>query len=87
MMAIESQRGITHIIDRAIVYNDVLSLYTKELNTVILECSFRVQFKAEMAVDVGGVMRDMLSAFFAEAYLHLFDGTCLLYLPCMLLLA
>ena len=79
MAAVESQRGIMHIIDRATLYDDVLSLYTKELNTVTLECPFRVEFKGEMAVDVGGVMKDMLSAFFTEAYLRLFDGTCLLY--------
>ncbi len=38
-----------------------------------------MQFKEERALDIGGVTRDMFSAFFIQAYISLFDGSCLLY--------
>ena len=79
MTSLESPRGMLHVIDRTTVYDDVLSLYRKELEKVTLEYPFWVHFKGEIAIDVGGVTRDMFSAFFAEAYLRLFDGACLLY--------
>ena len=36
--------------------------------------SIRVKFVDEKAIDVGGVSREMFSAFFEEAYVKLFDG-------------
>jgi len=50
----------------------------KDLEKVTLEYPFWVHFKGEIAIDVGGVTRDMFSAF-AEAYLRLFHGACLLF--------
>ena len=79
MTSLELQRGIRHVINRATLYDNVLSLYNTKLDKVINEYPFRVQFEGEMAVDVGGVTRDLFSEFFAEMYLHLFDGMCLLY--------
>ena len=43
-----------------------------------MQFPLRVSFEGEKAIDVGGVYRDMLSAFWEEAYCHLFDGGCLL---------
>lgn len=40
-----------------------------------LENPFRVRFKKEKAFDLGGVTRDLFSAFFCEAYRTLFDGS------------
>ena len=39
--------------------------------------------KGEIAIDVGGVTKDMFSVFFSEVYLYLFDGYCIQL--CMLL--
>ena len=72
MTSLELERGIRHVINRATLYDNVLSLYNTKLDKVINEYPFRVQFEGEMAVDVGGVTRDLFSEFFAEMYLHLF---------------
>ena len=70
MTSLESPREMLHVIDRTTVYNDVLSLYRKELEKVTLEYTFWVHFKGEIAIDVG-VTTHMFSAFFAEPYLRL----------------
>jgi len=38
----------------------------------------RICFQGEKAVDLGGVYRDMLSAFWDETYYQIFDGESLL---------
>ena len=68
-----------YTINRATLFSDILSLYTKDRDKVGLQYSFRFRFKDERAVDAGGVTRDAFSAFFEETYLHFFDGTCLLH--------
>jgi len=45
---------------------------------VVLEFPMRICFQGEKGVDVGGLYRDMLSAFWDEAYCQLFDGGSLL---------
>ena len=42
------------------------------------EYPLRISFVGEQAIDTGGVLRDMLSAFWEEAYLKHFDGAGLL---------
>lgn len=59
MTALELQRGVPHIIDRATLYDDVLSLYSKKLDEIILDYPFMVEFQGEIAVDLGGVARDL----------------------------
>jgi hypothetical protein len=44
----------------------------------VKEYPFRVRFSDEKAFDIGGVARDLFSAFFEEAYTKLFDGPSLL---------
>ena len=71
--------GSPHVINRATLFDDIMSLYTKELLEVVVEYPICMCLEDEMAVDAGGVARDVFSQFFSEAYLHLFDGSSLLY--------
>ena len=45
---------------------------------MLAEYPFRSKFVGERAVDLGGVTRDVFSAFFEEAYAKCFDGSSLL---------
>ena len=77
--SLNSKHGIgivrIHNIQRDRIYDDVVKLYSENNGVVTLEYPFHVQFHNEKAVDVGGVTRDMFSAFFDEVYVHLFDGS------------
>ena len=64
--------GLERIIDHENLYNDVLSMYQE--GDVVYEYPFFVKYKDENAVDDGGVQRDMFSAFWVDAYIHLFKG-------------
>ena len=66
--------GQTHTMDRDTLYNDCLSLYKSQLPTLIGEYPFYVSFTNEMAVDTGGVARDMFSGFWEHSYINDFDG-------------
>ncbi len=68
--------GLSHVVDRTSIFSSVVELYNTD--TTVNEFPLRVRFKGEKAIDVGGVFRDMLSAFWDEAYRVLFDGGCLL---------
>ena len=63
---------------RSQIFADVLNLYSKDRDTVLSEYPFRTRFIGEVAVDLGGVTRDVFSAFFEEAYARCFDGSSLL---------
>lgn len=54
------------------MFNDVMKLFTSE--EIMKEFPLRIQYDTEIAYDAGGVLRDMLSAFWEVAYLKLFDG-------------
>ena len=54
------------------MFEDVLKLFSSE--EVLKEFPLRIKYETEIAYDTGGVLRDMLSAFWEEAYLKLFDG-------------
>ena len=71
------RHGIPHLINRANIYCDVINLYSTSKD-VVNEYPFRVRFSGEKAFDIGGVARDMFSAFFEVAYTKLFDGLSLL---------
>lgn len=58
------------------LYDDVLKLFSDE--GVMEKCPLHIKFVEEMALDCGGVSRDMLSGFWEEAYGKLFDGCNLL---------
>ena len=68
------------MVSRENIYEDVLHLYTDRTSRgdIFCERPFRVQFRDEKALDVGGVTRDMFSAFYEKVYGELFDGPSLL---------
>ena len=78
MESLKLTRGIHHEVDRAQIFNSVITLYTSKLPHILAEYPFRVKFHGEKAFDIGGVSRDMFSAFFEDAYARLFDGGSLL---------
>ena len=55
--------GETHVVNRASVFDDVIMLYTTQLQKILLEYPFRTAFAGEKAIDFGGVTRDVFSAF------------------------
>ena len=69
---VQSRCGVTHKINRYNIFDDVIELLKK--SDVVEEFPFRVSFSGEEAIDTGGVTRDMLSAFWEEAFTQLFDG-------------
>lgn len=46
----------------------VLTLYQTESETLLNEYPLYIAFEEERAIDLGGVSRDMFTAFFDEAY-------------------
>ena len=55
--------GSYHVIQRANILQDVLELYRSN-QEVVKEYPFQVKFFGEKALDLGGVSKDMFSAFF-----------------------
>ena len=66
--------GVCHEIQRSSVFKSLISLY-REVPLTMMEYPFRVRFKDELAVDLGGVSRDLFSAFWESAYTFAFDGS------------
>ena len=58
------------------MYADVLKLFSD--TEVLNKYPFTISFTGEKAIDTGGVCRDMLAAFWEEAYCQMFDGGTLL---------
>ena len=77
MQSLSLKHGMAHTVQRSTIFDDVIALY-EDYEEVLREFPFRTRFEGERAIDVGGVTRDMFSAFFEEAYKRLFDGSCLL---------
>lgn len=77
-LPIRFKHGIPHLIRRSNIYEDVVTLYNSSGEDIFRERPFRVRFHKEKALDIGGVSRDMFSAFFEEMYIKLFDGSSLL---------
>lgn len=71
------QLGLSfHVVKRGNIYEDVMALLSND--NVLAELPLRIKFAGEIAMDTGGVCRDMFSAFWEEAYKHFFDGSSLL---------
>ncbi len=68
--------GTAHTV-QSNIFNEVISLY-ENYEEILREYPFRIRFEGERAIDVGGVARDMFSAFYEEAHECLFDGSSLL---------
>ena len=67
---------MTHAIrqSEAFIFDDVLSLYKNEKESLLQEHPFRVRYMDEKAIDIGGVARDMFSTFWEVTYIRAFDG-------------
>lgn len=75
-MTLDTRNGLLRSVSRCNVFEDVLKMYKEE--PVLNEYPMDVEFKGEMAVDQGGVTRDMFSAFCEKCYSALFEGSTLL---------
>ena len=64
-----------HTISWEGVYEDVLKLYVS--SDVLRHYPVIMHFNGEMALDGGGIKRDVFAAFFEEMYCHLFEGSSL----------
>lgn len=67
-------RGLCHEISRNGAFQNLTDLYRKHPQTMT-EYPFSVRFEGELAVDMGGVSRDLFSAFWECAYTQAFDGS------------
>ena len=65
-----------HMVDRENVFEDVIDLYRQ--GEVVGEYPIKIEFFGEIAVDFGGLLRDMFSGFWETAYSSLFEGATLL---------
>ena len=65
--------GKEHTIRRTNAVNDVIELHRQE--HIMLECPIHIQFDGEIAVDQGGVSREMFSLFWDEVITSHFEGS------------
>ena len=79
MSSLNLCRGL-HFIKRDSVYTNVMELYSK--SAILSHFPVRFKYRGEVAVDTGGVARDVFSSFFEEMYLHFFEGSTLVT-PCV----
>jgi len=73
MESINASSGPARIIDRTTIYEAVMKMYNQE--EIALEYPLFIKFTGELGIDEGGVQRDMLTAFWDEAYTRLFEGS------------
>ena len=65
--------GEKHTIRRAHAMEDVIKLYRQ--GQIVRECPLRIAFSGEIAIDHGGVSREMFSLFWEEAIRRHFEGS------------
>lgn len=75
---IGTHRGLERTFHRDNVYEDVIETYRDNAEEILKEFPFRVRYANELALDTGGVGRDLFSAFWEESYVKNFDGEKLL---------
>ena len=78
MSGLKTRAGSPWCICRSHIYDDVIKIHKENKEKILGEYPFRVRFDGEMAVDMGGICRDMYSSFWESAYLRHFDGENLL---------
>ncbi len=76
MKSVNAVAGAEHVIDRSNLYEDVIDLYRE--GDIVGECPIKIEFLDELAVDHGGVQRELFSAFWEKVYGTLFEGATLL---------
>ena len=72
MASVNAVPGTYHSIERMHVCEDILDLYQK--GSIVGEYPILTDFKGELAIDEGGVQRDMYSAFWEQAYKNCLRG-------------
>ena len=72
MSIIKASSRQKHIVNRFTIFEDVIKMYKEE--GVVMEFPTFIQFEDELAIDAGGVTREMFSAFWEKAYSLLCDG-------------
>ncbi|KAL5481514.1 hypothetical protein EMCRGX_G021692 [Ephydatia muelleri] len=77
-MSDNTHQGVGRAFHRDHVYEDVIKTYEDNLEEILKDYPFRVRFINEKAVDMGGVCRDLFSAFWEDSYVKIFDGEKLL---------
>ena len=71
--------GSSYEVERTNVYSSVMALFAMNRDAILQEYPLIISFKEEMAIDVGGVSRDMFSAFYGTVCSKFCDGVSLLY--------
>ena len=66
MKSINAVKGAVCVVDRDNGYEDVIDMY--KCGEIVGECPINIKFSGEDALDYGGVLRDMLSAFWEQVY-------------------
>ncbi len=77
MKTIASPSAGFHYVKRSSLFEDMIKIYPACEN-VALEYPFDMSFVGEQAVDIGGVSRDVMTAFWQEIYERMFDRSTLL---------
>lgn len=73
---LETRFSPPHSINRANILEDVFALF--ENSHVLKDYPLKIRFVNEIAIDTGGVCRDMLDEFWQAAFAKFFDGSTLL---------
>lgn len=76
MMTIDPLTSPVYKVDRVNLFTDVLEIYRGKF--IDREYPLQIEYKNEIAMDLGGVSRDVFSAFWEHCYQKLFDGSGLL---------
>ena len=66
--------GHIFTVKRSNIFDDIVNLYRKEAANLLAMSPVQLEYEGERALDTGGVMRDVFSAFWEEAIPRLFDG-------------
>ena len=85
-MSDNTHQGLGRAFHRDHVYEDVIKTYEDNLEEILKDYPFRVRFINEKAVDIGGVCRDLFSAFWEDSYVEIFEGE-KLYVPILIWLS
>jgi len=73
MSTMRASPGKKRIVHRDTIFHDVLKMYEVQ-EGIVKEFPTFIQFQDELAIDAGGVSREMFSAFWEKAYSLICDG-------------
>ena len=75
-MTINTSPGLLRSVSRSNILQNVLAIFREK--AIPFEYPMNIEFTDEMAVDTGGVTREMFSLFWEKCYETMFDGCSLL---------